>query len=181
MIRLFVAIPLPVDVCAQLAGMQTGLGNARWIDPENMHLTMRFIGEVSEPDMREIDSALASLTEPAISIGLHGLGYFERRGRVHSLWVRVEKSDALSHLQSKIERVLVRYGLEPEKRKYTPHVTLARVHDLPVERLAPWLADQGDFSVPVFLATQFVLVETFRGHGGAAYKPLVEYDLFEPL
>ncbi len=181
MIRLFVAIALPIDVRTQLASLQTGLSNARWIDKDNMHLTMRFIGEVSEQDAREIDSVLGGLVEPAIKVELHGLGYFDRRGRVHSLWVRVKKSDALTHLQTKIERVLVNFGLEPEKRKYTPHVTLARIHDMPVERLAPWLSDQGDFSVPVFMAHQFLLVETFRGHGGATYTPVAEYDLFEAL
>jgi 2'-5' RNA ligase len=180
-IRLFVAIPLPVDVRAQLGALQSGLSNARWIDKENMHLTMRFIGEVHEPDVQEIDSVLSQLIEPAIPVELHGLGYFERRGRAHSVWVRIKKSDALVHLQAKIERTLVTFGLEPEKRKYTPHVTLARIHDMPVERLVPWLSEIGDFSVPVFMADQFVLVETIRGHGGATYTPIARYDLFEPL
>ena len=79
MMRLFVAIPLPVDVRAQLATLQSGLSNARWIDGANMHLTMRFIGEVPEPDAREIDSVLSEIVEPAIPIELNGIGYFDRR------------------------------------------------------------------------------------------------------
>jgi 2'-5' RNA ligase len=181
MIRLFVAIPLPVDIRAQLATLQSGLSGARWIDGENMHLTMRFIGEVPEPDVHEIDAKLTEIIEPALPIELSGIGYFERRGSAHSLWVRVKRTEALIHLQAKIERTLVACGLEPETRKYTPHVTLARLRDTPAENLAPWFENAGDFTLPEFLATHFVLVETIRGHGAAKYTPVGEYELYEPL
>ncbi len=181
MIRLFVAIPLPFDVMAQLTSLQSGLSNARWIDGENMHLTMRFMGDVLEPDVDDIAAELSKIIEPAFAIELSGIGYFERRGSAHSIWVRVKKSDPLLHLQAKIERTLVGCGLAPETRKYTPHVTLARMHDTPVERLAPWLETIGDFGVPAFIANHFVLVETVRGHGAAKYIDVAEYDLYELL
>ncbi len=179
--RLFVALPLPVDVRAQLAALQSGLAGARWIDPDSLHMTLRFLGDVSEPDAEDVDFALSEIYSPAFDLGISGIGYFERRGLVHTVWARVEKADALLHLHSKIESAMVRCGFDPEQRKFTPHVTLARLKDTPVERIGPWLEISGAAVVPPFAATGFTLFQSERGHGGARYTPLGEYELFTPL
>lgn len=181
MIRLFVALPIPVDVRARLKAVQSGLAGGRWIDPENMHLTLRFIGDMLEPDARDLGMALSEIHVPAFELTLSGIGHFDKRGFVHSVWARAEKSEALLHLQSKIESVVVRAGARVETRKFTPHVTLARLKDTPLERIGPWLETQGALSVPSFPVGEFVLYQSERGHGGARYTPLAEYPLLEAM
>jgi RNA 2',3'-cyclic 3'-phosphodiesterase len=179
--RLFVALPLPVDVRARLAALQSGLAGARWIDADAMHMTLRFMGDMSEPDARDVSSALSEIHCPAFDLSISGIGYFERRGLVHTVWARVGKSDALMHLHAKIESAVVRAGLDPEQRKFTPHVTLARLKDTAVERIGPWLETSGAAVVPPFGARSFTLFQSERGHGGARYTPLCEYELFLPV
>ncbi|NQV44822.1 MAG: RNA 2',3'-cyclic phosphodiesterase [Rhodospirillales bacterium] len=180
MMRLFVALSLPVDVRAQLGTTQAGLPGARWIDTQNMHLTLRFIGEMPEPDAHDLSLALSHIHAPAFDLSLSGIGYFDRRGTVHSVWARAQKSDALLHLQSKIESVVVRSGGPVEKRKFTPHVTLGRLKGTPVERIGPWLETSGVLSVPPFPVTEFALFQSKLGHGGARYIELAAYPLIEP-
>jgi len=177
MMRLFVALPLPVDVRAQLTAMQSGLPGGRWIDPQNMHLTLRFIGEMPEPDARDLSLALSEIHVPTFELRLSGIGHFDRRGSVHSVWARVEKSDALLHLQAKIESVVVRSGGQVEKRKFTPHVTLARLKDTPLERIGPWLECSGALNVPAFPVSEFALFQSQLGHGAARYTELAAYPL----
>ena len=181
MIRLFVAMSLPVDVRIQLTSLQSGLAGARWIDSSSMHLTLRFIGNIAEPEVQDIGQALSDIHAPAFDLSMSGIGYFERRGYVHSVWARVEKTDPLMHLQSKIESAMVRCGCDPETRKYTPHVTLGRLKDTPVERIGPWLENSGAAVVPPFGVEGFTLFQSERGHGGAKYTALEEYDLVSPV
>jgi len=181
MMRLFVALPLPVDVRACLNAVQSGLPGGRWIDPRNMHLTLRFMGDVPEPDARDLSLALSEIHAPAFDLAFSGIGHFERRGNVHSVWARAEKSDGLAHLQSKIESAVVRAGWVPEQRKFTPHVTLARLKDTPLERIGLWLEDAGALSVPAFPLSEFVLFQSQLGHGPAKYTELAAYPLVEPV
>jgi 2'-5' RNA ligase len=130
MIRLFVAIPLPEPVKTQLALLQSGLQGARWIAPGNIHLTLRFIGEVSNDIAADIDLALADVSAPGFALQLDGIGNFGRGKRPHALWVGVAPSTPLTHLQAKVESALVRAGLDAETRKFSPHITIARLRDV---------------------------------------------------
>ena len=179
--RLFIALPLPVDVRARLATLQSGLAGGRWVSSDNMHMTLRVLSEISEPHALDVASALSEIHAPAFDLSISGIGYFEKRGFVHTVWARVEKSDALMHLHAKIESAVVRCGLDPEQRKFTPHVTLARLKDTPVERIGPWLETTGAVVVPPFDVSTFTLFHSELGHGGARYTPLSEYELFAPL
>jgi len=114
MIRLFVAIPLPEPVRTQLTMLQSGLQGARWLKPENIHLTLRFIGEVRKDVASDIDMALSEIAAPAFELALEGVNSFSRGKHPHALWVGLAKSDPLMHLQAKIESTLVRAGLEAE-------------------------------------------------------------------
>ncbi len=181
MIRLFAALALPVDVRAQLSARQSGLAGARWIDSAALHMTLRFIGEVSEPDAQDISLALVAIQAPAFELGFSGMGYFERRGSVHSVWAKPTRSDALKHLRSKVESAVVRCGLEPETRKFKPHVTLARLKDTPEALVGPWLEQAGAAVIPPFTVDSFTLFQSRLGHGGARYIPINEYPLFQPL
>lgn len=177
MMRLFVALPLPVDVRARLGVLQSGLAGARWIDQDLMHVTLRFVGEVPERDADDIGDALSTIEMPAFDLVLNDVGYFERRGVAHTLWAGIGRSEALSRLHAKVEGAVVRSGRPRESRKFAPHVTIARLRDVPVDRLGRWLEDLGPVSREPFTADRFVLYQSFRGHGGARYQPLADYQL----
>lgn len=177
MIRLFAALALPDAVRERLALVRAPLPGARWIPPENMHVTLRFIGEVEPPVATEIDVALSRVVAPAFDIRLAGLGTFGSRGRVRALWAGVEKSEPLAHLQAKIEAACVHAGLPPEERKFHPHVTLARCKNVPEAPAAEFAATYEGFGLPAIPVEGFTLYSSRMGRSGAAYAPEAVYPL----
>ena len=183
--RLFVGIPLPDDVRARLAELRGGLKGARWVVPENLHLSLRFIGEVAGGEDRDIGHALKTVSARAFDMRLAGLGAFDRRGRVHAVWAGVEtsvekgvgKPDALARLQGSVESTLVRSGLDPEHRKFKPHVTLARMKNGSAEETGQFLEAHHGFSAGPFTVDRFTLFESHLGRGGANYVALQDYPL----
>jgi RNA 2',3'-cyclic 3'-phosphodiesterase len=177
MIRLFVGISLPEDVRARLSGLCGGVPGARWVPPENLHLTLRFIGEVHEGDMEDIHLALAGVRTRRFDISISGVGHFETGNEVRVLWARVEKNLELSALQARIESALVRMGLEPEERRFTPHITLARLRDAPVARASAFLAHNNMFRAGPIPVESFTLFSSFLSSEGAIYQEEAEYPL----
>ncbi len=177
--RLFAGIALPDDVRTRLAGLKGGLKGARWVAPENFHLSLRFIGEIAGGEDRDIAHALNTVSGPAFELSLSGLGAFDRRGRVHAVWAGVEKSDALDRLRGGVESALVRSGLEPEHRKFKPHVTLARMKGGSASEAAQFLETNHGFFQGPFTVDRFILFESHLGHGGAHYEALADYPLEE--
>ena len=177
MIRLFVAIPLPEPVRTQLTMLQSGLQGARWIKRGNIHLTLRFIGEVHNDLAGDIDMALSEITAPAFELELDGIGSFARGKRPHALWAGVAKSEPLLHVQAKIESVLVRAGLEAGERKFSPHITIARLKEMRPNRVEAWVADHGGFRSPPFTADRFALFSSFLKSDGALYIEEASYPL----
>ncbi len=183
--RLFVGISLPDDVRTRLAGLKGGLKGARWVAPENLHLSLRFIGEVAGGEDRDIAHALKTVSAPAFEMKLSGLGAFDRRGRVHAVWAGVEsdeekgvkKSGALGRLQGSVESTLVRSGVEPEHRKFKPHVTLARMKNGSAAEAGQFLEAHHGFRASPFTVDHFTLFESHLGHGGAHYVALADYPL----
>lgn len=177
MIRLFVAIPLPERVRADLAALACGLPGAQWTATDNYHLTLRFIGEVEESLYPDIAGSLASIRAEDFAFRLAGLDYFGDRRRPRILYARVEAPDALAQLQKRIENVLVRGGLVPEGRRYHPHVTLARLKDTPFERLGRFLEAFGAFAAGPVQARRFALLSSHLSSSGALYQEEVDYPL----
>ena len=175
--RLFVGLTLPNPIRARLVSLKGGLPNARWIEDENLHLSLRFIGEVSGGIERDIDLGLQSVAVSPFDLTLAGFGAFERRGRVHSVWAGVEKPDALSGLRDRIESALVRVGLEPEHRKFTPHVTLARMKNGNASAASLYLESHAAFRTSAFTVECFTLFESHLSHTGANYTVLADYPL----
>lgn len=177
MLRLFVALDLTEDVRQRLAGLAGGVPGARWTEPENLHLTLRFIGEVPEDQAMDIDAALAEVRAPAFPLVLDGVGVYGSARRARVLWAGVERSEALAHLQAKVESALVRCGLPAEERKFSPHVTLARLKDAPPERIGRFLSDRGLFRAGPMAVEHVTLYRSHLGNGGAVYEALREYPL----
>lgn len=176
--RLFVALALPFALKAQLAALAGGgIPGAKWVAPENYHLTLRFIGEVETWRAQEVDEALAAIRAPAFELSLHGLGIFEKGGKVQALWVGAEKTEGLAFLQSKVETALQRAGLEPERRRFAPHVTLARTDKAPPEKLIAYVQAHNLFRAPPVPVGHFTLFSSRLGKEQAVYVPEVEYEL----
>lgn len=177
MIRLFVALGLPEALGVRLTGLRGQIPDARWVPAENLHITLRFIGEVDEATAADVDDALAQVAAPAVDVALAGVGHFESRGRVRSLWAGVERAPAIAALQTRVEAACRHAGLPPEGRKFHPHVTLARCRDSRVERIAGFLGDHAAFRAPAFTAARFVLYSSSLGRAGPVYTREVEYPL----
>jgi 2'-5' RNA ligase len=177
MIRLFVGLELPPELRDRLAGLGGGVPGARWTEPGNLHLTLRFIGEVEEGMLADIHAGLAAVSAPAFDLVLEGTGRFGAGARTRALWAGVEGNAALQHLQQKVESAVVRTGLPAEERKFIPHVTLARLKDAPAERVARFLEERGLFRAGPVRVDHFTLFESRPGRGGPVYIPLGEYPL----
>ena len=175
--RLFVGLELPFALREALGSLRHGLPGTRWLPPENYHLTLRFLGETPNHVAEEVDHTLASLRARAFALALSGTGVFERNGRPGSLWVGVDRTPALDHLQNKIERALQRAGLPAERRRFQPHVSLARVDTVAPDRLAAWIAANNLFRTTPVPVECFTLFSSQLGPEQAVYTPEVEYGL----
>ncbi len=175
--RLFVAIALPDDLRSRLGDLCSGLPGARWVAPENLHLTLRFIGEVGGHEADDIDAALSGIRCRRFSLDLAGVGQFGDRRNLRALWVGVERNELLDRLQAKIEQGLQRAGLPPEKRKFKPHITLARFKSHPGARLESYFAEHALFRAASFEVTSFTLYSSFLAQEGAIYSAEADYPL----
>ena len=176
--RLFVALDLPWEL-RQLLSLMAGGGipGARWVSPENYHLTLRFIGETQAPKAEDIDLALSAIRAREFSLTLAGVGSFAKGGRVNSLWVGVERNPVLDHLRTKIETALQRVGVDPERRRFTPHVTLARLDNAVEAKLAAFVQAQNLFRAEPVAVGHFTLFSSQLGKEQSVYTAEVEYAL----
>lgn len=174
--RLFVALPLPDHLRDRLAALAEGLPGARWVAPENLHITLRFLGEIDGRQASDVDAALDGIAAERFSLSLVGVDCFGDP-RPRSLWVGVESNPALTRLQAKVEQAVQRAGLPPERRKFKPHVTLARFTSHPGERLSGYVIRNALFRAAPFPVDHFVLFSSFLSHNGAIYSPEATYPL----
>lgn len=174
--RLFAGLTLPETHRQRLVLLNHGISGARWVAAENLHVTLRFIGEVDGDVAEEIAQVLDGVNVQPFSVALKGLGAFGHPP--HSVWAGVEDqpSGALAELHRVIDGVLVRTGLEPEGRKYTPHVTLARFRRVNEGRLAQFMESEGDLALDSFKVNGFTLFRSHLSHEGAHYESVAEYD-----
>jgi 2'-5' RNA ligase len=171
--RLFTGIEIPAPLADRMSYLRGGLPGARWIDRENYHLTLRFIGDVDMHVADEVAAELARVRRQAFTLRLGDVGILGTK-RPHAIVVRAEPSPALIELQAEHERIMQRIGLPPESRKYTPHVTLARLRGASGHDIATYLSLRGGFSAESFPVERFVLFSARNSTGGGPY--LVEED-----
>ncbi len=179
MIRLFTAIALPGSVIDQLQALGGGVRGARWVDSEQTHLTLRFIGEVDNALFDDIRLELGRVRAPTFALALTGVDAFANRHRARTLWAGVTPCPELMRLQAKIEAGLQRAGLEPERRKFSPHVTLARLSSAPRERVHAFLSQHGLFRTEMFPVHSFILYSSHLSRSGAIHQAEVEYPLMD--
>ena len=177
--RLFVALFPPMTVRQGLWAISAGVPGAKWVAPENLHLTLRFIGEVDGATVNDVMAALSTVKGHSFELQLAGVGQFGDRRQAHMLWAGARPSEVLMLLHARIEAALVRIGLEPERRKFHPHVTLARLRGAPRDRVGRFLADHGRYESPPFIADSFVLCSSHLGRVQADYRVEAEYPLEE--
>ncbi|MBB4286486.1 RNA 2',3'-cyclic phosphodiesterase [Roseospira goensis] len=175
--RLFLGIEPPDDLRQTLAALAIGLPGARWVEADNLHLTLRFLGETDPAQAEDLDAELATLRGPPAPVHLQGIGTFGQGRKVTAVWVAAAKDPALLTLQQRVEGAAVRAGFPPEGRKFTPHVTLARLRNPDPTRLAGFIGAHNDRAFPPFTAEAVVLFESHLTRDGAQYTPLARYPL----
>ena len=168
--RLFIAVDLPETIKNNLSLMAFGIPGAKWVAPEQLHLTVRFIGEVDGGLFHDIKEILDEIHFASFSLQLKGVGYFPPRGAPRVLWIGLDKSEPLQLLRKKIDTALLRARIEPEGRKYSPHITLARLKNSPVNKIANFLSGNGLFSQEPFQVEDFKLYSSVLSPKGAYHK-----------
>ena len=179
MIRLFVALDVPPSVRDTLSRLGNGVPGARWVPPENYHLTLRFIGNVDEHVADDVHDALSRIEAGGFDVSLKGVTWFGTRKKATAIVAGADKCDGLLHLQRKIESACVRAGLEPEDRKYMPHITLARLKGASLDAVDRYCASRSLFGLPPFPVESFTLYSSFLSQSGAIYTPEADYRLRE--
>lgn len=176
MIRLFTALSIPEPIADALLALETPMPGAFWQSQDQLHLTLRFIGEVDLRTAADIDDALSAIRAPGFTLELHGTGTFGGRDP-RQLWAGVRPNAELMHLQRKVDTALHRLGVVSDGRRFTPHVTLARLKAPRREKLLEFLTAHALFASPLFSVSQFHLYESVRTSDGSHYRIERDYDL----
>jgi RNA 2',3'-cyclic 3'-phosphodiesterase len=174
--RLFTGLEIPAEIGQTLSNLRGGLPGARWIDPENYHVTLRFIGDIDGVSANEIASMLFRVNRKPFEVKVQGLSSFGGR-KPRAVVATIVPSRPLIELQAELERMMQRIGLNPEGRKFIPHVTLARLYDASSQDVADYLSVRGYFPSKVFTAERFVLFSSRASTGGGPYVVEDSYDL----
>lgn len=174
--RLFIALRPPSAIRNPLIDTMDGVEGARWQFDEQLHLTLRFVDEVDARTADDLVDALSQVSVKPFTLAIRGVGSFERKGRVTSLWAGVAPCEPLNILQRRVERACRAAGLEPVTRKFVPHVTIARVN-ASTGPIGGWLVDHGRLTLPDWEVERFWLYESRLDAGGAHYEPLLEFPL----
>ena len=174
--RLFVAIRPPEDIRDLLVDAMEHSPDFRWQDDEQLHLTLRFIGEVERPMADDLADALSRIRAQVFSIRVDGVGRFEQRSS-GALWAGVDPRPPVAALAAKVERVCQEVGLEPERRAFFPHITLARWKGRRSREVADYLERKRDLRSAPFEVSEFILFESRLSRHGAHYEPVASYPI----
>jgi RNA 2',3'-cyclic 3'-phosphodiesterase len=174
--RLFTGLEIPREVQQSLSLLRGGLPGARWIDPENYHITLRFIGDIDDRMAHEIASMLDGMRRRSFEVRFGGLAPFGGK-KPRAIVVAVEPIQPLIELQAEQERLMQRLGLEPEGRKFMPHVTLARLRNTSSREVADYLSTRGPLFGSSFHVSRFVLFSSRASVGGGPYVVEADYPL----
>ncbi len=176
MMRLFVGIAIPERLAQSLLLLEGGIPGARWQSREQLHLTLRFIGEVDGRTVADIDDALRAVREPAFELEPFGVGVFTPK-EPRQLWVGMRSNPALLHLHRKVDTAMTRLGLRADGRKFSPHITVARLKSPPRDRLVQFLQNHALLSAQPFAVDRFSLFRSTLTANGSLYTVEQDYAL----
>jgi RNA 2',3'-cyclic 3'-phosphodiesterase len=174
--RLFAGLEVPSHVASVLSMLRGGLPGARWAEPSDYHITLRFIGDIGNRQAQDIDSLLADVSRRPLALKVAGLGSFGG-DKPHSVFAVVEPTRELSELQGEVDRLVRACGVEIDRRKFQPHVTLARLKGASSLDVADYLSSRGWFPPQTFTASRFVLYSSRDSTGGGPYMVETTYPL----
>lgn len=172
--RLFAGLRPPVAVRSALLDLMQDIDNARWQDDNQLHLTLRYVGDVETHQADDLADALAGIPFEPFELCISSTGIFERKSIPRAVWAGVERSEPLERLHRKVERVCQQVGLPAESRKFIPHITLARLN-MASGPVAEFLANTASFALPPWTVQEFVLFESELRPEGSIYTPIVRY------
>jgi RNA 2',3'-cyclic 3'-phosphodiesterase len=175
--RLFVAIDIPERIKDDIAATYVALPGARWLDEARLHLTLRFIGEVPGDVADRIVNALRSVSGPSFSLTMKTVGFFPLRREPRILWAGIAESGELMRLQARIERCLTSIGIDPDARKFHPHVTVARLNGTRSHNVAQYVTHNSLFATEQFAVSAFHLYSSFLRKEGAHHEKTASYNL----
>jgi RNA 2',3'-cyclic 3'-phosphodiesterase len=174
--RLFAGLEVPSHVMSVLSMLRGGLPGARWMEPSDYHITLRFIGDIGNRTASDIDSLLMDVNRRPIALKIRGLGSFGG-DKPHSIYAAVEPNRELSDLQGEVDRLVRACGVESDKRRFMPHVTLARLKGASSLDVADYLSLRGWFPPQAFVADRFALFSSRVSTGGGPYIVETTYSL----
>jgi 2'-5' RNA ligase len=174
--RLFVAVRPPEDIRDLLIDAMDDSPELRWVGDEQLHLTLRFIGEVERHVANDVAEALEKLGSDQFELKVSGVGRFEQR-RGGAVWAGIEPKPPVAALASKVERLCQAIGLEPERRAFHPHITLARWNRRSNPAADAFVAKARGLSSPFFAVERFILFESHLSRHGPHYETVAEYEL----
>lgn len=176
--RLFIAIDLPELLKSKISELCAfGMPGVAWVESRQLHLSLRFVGEVDEQIFEQLRSGLIKVHQNSFSLKLQGIGTFPPGKTPRVIWLGVEKSDPLLRLRNKIEYQINSLGIKGEKRKFHPHVTIGRVKTKKINRMGEYLAHYDLFQSDPFAVECFYLFSSLLTPGGAKYSKEVEFPL----
>ncbi|MFO1080945.1 MAG: RNA 2',3'-cyclic phosphodiesterase [Reyranellaceae bacterium] len=177
--RLFVALPVPDEIAEALLALQAGVPDARWVPPENFHVTLCFAGEVQGAVMRDLEEELGDIEAPRFAVTVRGVDHFASGKQPKALVAQVEISDRLERLQQRVATVARNCGIAIERRKFRPHVTLARFSGKAEtgHHLAQFMASHSGFTAGPWVADHFALYSSRTGRDGSVYTEEAAYHL----
>ncbi len=177
--RLFIALPVPDDIADELVTLQSGVPDARWVSVENLHVTLCFCDQVQGAVMRDLEEELSDIAGPPFPVAIAGVEQFSSGKQPKALGALVEKSDRLDWLQQKVSTVARNCGIQVERRKFRPHVTLARFGNGAEtgHHLAQFMASHSTFRAGPWMAQHFALYSSRAGGRGRIYTEEAAYDL----
>ena len=167
--KLFVALDLPESVDLQLSWLGGGIHGARWEPADKLHLTLRYLGEVDGGERKHVEAALARVDVDPFELAIKGVGHFPPRGQPRSVWAGVDDDTHVHRLHDRISHALDAIGIDGDRRKFAPHVTLARLRHSPEQEVAEFLARNALLSTPPWTVDAFALYSSTRGPRGSKY------------
>lgn len=175
--RLFIALDIPDDLKRTLGNLKADVPGLRWVPPGQIHLTLAFLGEVEEPALAGLAEAVANINLPAFDLHPVGIGCFPDQRRPRVVWLGVQPEPGLMNLAAAVRTTAQSCGIPLEERRFSPHITLARLKQPPGAAFRTFLEQHRHVAPPPFSVREFTLYQSSLDRSGARHTPIRRYRL----